>query len=444
MSTDESDSGDTTPDASPPTRLRGLWSLMQRPESTAVTQSAVPVDDGDLSQHESSEELPVPDTESYDSETSPEGRKSLWEVMRSASRPHVEESASPDPATETEPLENTPTEDLVAPVDLDDTTLVYFDNPSLRSHSATRAQPLDLWALGMGLLSLPLSAMAFWPGVVASLPSAMTGFAALAIGYAAWSQSRVTPTIRYRSACGMVTGLMALLLGPFLFAPWGNVVRGRQSVQMTQRHLETLGGGLQAYLAEHGSYPQGGTSITLPTGQKRGGHGWLTHLLPYINHTELYQQISLDIPYDDPVNRPALGTDVVEFYASGGDRRKVAGGFAVSHFAGVGGTIVSAQGEEVPAGIFDHRRPIRSQEVLDGLANTWIVGEVPGGYAPWGDPENYRTVTKGINKDTRGFGNAAGTGALALMADGSVRFFSNQTDIDVLKRLNTRDAGDNR
>lgn len=168
----------------------------------------------------------------------------------------------------------------------------------------------------------------------------------------------------------------------------------------------------------------------------------MTRLLPYIDQAAVYSQIQLDLPYDSPANRPAMGMPIETYYAAGGDRRTVANGFAVAHFSGVGGSIIAASGEELPAGIFDPRRPIRQREILDGLSQTWVVGEIPGGYPPWGDPENWRTVSKGINRDARGFGNAAGTGAMLLFADGSVRFFGNQTDVNLLKKLSTRDARD--
>lgn len=433
MSAPESDSGDA-PDQTPAApRLRGLWSVMQpaQPEAKPSENSVADGPVADIAPPSATESAPPPS-------------KSLWDVMASGTVSHSGEGVEIT-SSETGPDTIRSNTSAVA----DETPAIVFadtisadplETISQRSRSA--GQPLDLWACLLGVAALPLSALSYGPGMIAALPSAIGAFAALALGMSVWMSARPARASRWRSGLGISFALVSLLAGPLVFAPWGNAMRNRQSVQMTQQHLEIIGRGLLDYHTKHGAFPQGGTHITLPTGKKRGGQGWMTHLLPFVNQAELYQQIQLEQPYDDPVNRPAMGTDVDEFYASGGDRRKVAGGFAVSHFAGVGGIIVSVKGEEVPAGIFNGQRPIRQQEVIDGLANTWIVGEVPGGYAPWGDPENWRVVTKGLNKDPRGFGNAAGTGAMALMADGSVKFFSNQTDLDILKRLSTRDAGD--
>jgi len=433
MSPENPDSGETSAEATPPARLRGLWELM--PAATAPVPEPARL---------------LPDHEPGDVPTNldpPSGpRKSLWAVMGQSDAAAIPSAG--DNSAESEHLVDaaaayTTGLEFEVPVLAVDLTARAFVRPLDGSVVSRRpAVALDFWACLCGGLSVPLSLCAIWPGLLGSLPSAGCAFVAIILSLLVWTAGRIGQRARWRSVAGAVAAILSLCLGPLVFAPLGNTLRGRQSVQATQQHLETIGRGLAAHLAEHDYYPVGGTQITLPNGQRRGGHGWMTFLLPYVNQPELYQTIVLTEPYDAPVNRPALGTEVADYYASGGDRRKIAGGFAVSHFAGVGGSITSVRGEEVPAGIFDARRPVRQRDLVDGAANTWIVGEVPGGYAPWGDPENWRTVTKGLNKDTRGFGNTAGTGAMALMADGRVKFFSNQTDVDLLKRLSTRDAQD--
>lgn len=444
MSPENPDSGAAA--AEPTPRLRGLWQLMP-PGPSAASESVTPP-----ASAPTSEDVEAIDTASNETpealEEPKQPRKSLWAVMgqfeavavRSEALDTTDEPLSHATANEADAVAEL--EIPILSVDLEARSLV---NP-LNESPVRRRSPaaIDRWACLCGGLSVPLSMFAYWPGLVGSLPSAGCAFAALALAFIVWTSERPTRQARWRSGTGATAALLSLALGPLVFAPWGNTARDRQTVRATQQHLDTIGLGLAAHLAEHDAYPIGGTLITLPNGQRRGGHGWMTFLLPYIDQTEVYQQINLARPYDDPENRAAMGTEVEDYYASGGDRRKVAGGFAVSHFAGVGGTITSIKGEEVPAGVFTAQRAIRPREIVDGAANTWIVGEVPGGYAPWGDPENFRTVSKGLNKDTRGFGNTAGTGAMALMADGSVRFLSNQTDVELLKRLSTRDAQDTR
>ncbi|OYW15708.1 MAG: hypothetical protein B7Z55_14820 [Planctomycetales bacterium 12-60-4] len=314
-------------------------------------------------------------------------------------------------------------------------SLVTLRKPTSHAHH-------DWWALALGIIAVPLSGFAFLPGVIPSSPSAACGLIAVGLAMLVWTQARAGSLPRIRSAAGGLAALIALMAGPLIFAPWGNAYRDRQSVRATQLHLELIGHGLQRHLEDLGAYPIGGTRITDAQGRRRGGHGWMTHLLPYIDNSAVYNRIHLDLPYDDPANRPALGTPIETYFSADGDRRLIANVFAASHYAGVGGTVVTTRGEELGAGIFDLGRAYREGDLVDGLANTWIVGEIPGGYPPWGDPENWRSVKKGINRDPEGFGNVAGTGAMCLFADGSVRFLSNKTDVDLLRRLSTRDGHD--
>ena len=56
------------------------------------------------------------------------------------------------------------------------------------------------------------------------------------------------------------------------------------------------------------------------------------------------------------------------------------------------------------AGLFSVNSKVRRQDVADGLSNTLAAGEIADQLPAWGDPENWRTVGKGINRDAQGFG----------------------------------------
>jgi hypothetical protein len=91
-------------------------------------------------------------------------------------------------------------------------------------------------------------------------------------------------------------------------------------------------------------------------------------------------------------------------------------------------------------GIFDRNSGVRRVDVVDGLSNTFVAGEINQNYPPWGDPENWRQIDAPLNEHPYGFGNATRTGAHFLMADSSVRFIPNATSMDVLRKLATRDG----
>jgi prepilin-type processing-associated H-X9-DG protein len=85
----------------------------------------------------------------------------------------------------------------------------------------------------------------------------------------------------------------------------------------------------------------------------------------------------------------------------------------------------------------------RRNEISDGAAQTLLIGEVNSRFVPWRHPVNWRDPARGINRAPDGFGGPASSGgAQFLMADGSVRFVSQQTSEHVLRALSTPAAGD--
>lgn len=457
-----------TPDSETPSsgepprqRLRGLWDVMGQPvdalpDGVAGVESDV-VAEGVAAEIAGENAPSQPGVEDAPAEETRPAGKSLWSVMGSPVStpapdpiPAAPAAASPseldfgdyddyedDDEIVPEPAAVVPEDVQAAP----SAVPVSLTEASVSATTRKSGSP-DRWSLVLGVSAVPFAALAYFPSTLWSLPSAACSFAALWLTLLVWTKSRVNRREQCQSAVGGLAAVLALMTGPLVFAPLGNAVRDHQSIGVTQLHLEEIGRGLQQHHQEHGTYPIGGTRMTDASGKRRGGHGWMTRLLPFIGQTVVYNEIELEQPYDAPVNRPALGTPIETYYAAQGDRSPVANGFAVAHFAGVGGKVRTTRGEELGAGIFGLGNPFREQDLRDGLSNTWIVGEIPGGYPPWGDPENWRTVKKGINRDSEGFGNAAGTGAMCLFADGSVRFLGNRTDVDLLRRYSTRDGND--
>lgn len=84
---------------------------------------------------------------------------------------------------------------------------------------------------------------------------------------------------------------------------------------------------------------------------------------------------------------------------------------------------------------------LKLEEVTDGLSHTFLLGQVAANFSPWAKPGNWRDPGLGINTSPNGFG-APGPGALMMMCDGSVRFFTNSTDKSVLKALATPAGGE--
>ncbi len=298
--------------------------------------------------------------------------------------------------------------------------------------------------LACGVAAAAAAALTMLPQVWIGFPATAFGFTAIIVGYLTLTGSvaRELPnSVRAASICGMVLGTLGIFLGPLFFTGLGRDLREATGQQATGKHLLELGIGLNRHHDQHAAFPVGGVFTRDAASVVKGQHGWMTFLLPFIGEQELYRQIDLDKSYDDPANRTAMTRDVAAYFAAGGDRAKIVQGYAVSHFAGVGGEIDDADGL-AHVGIFQRDEAVKRDEVTDGLSNTLIVGELPGSFPPWGDPENWRMIGRGINKDANGFGNATRTGATFLLADGSVKFLNNKTDPKLLRKLATRDGGE--
>jgi prepilin-type processing-associated H-X9-DG protein len=86
---------------------------------------------------------------------------------------------------------------------------------------------------------------------------------------------------------------------------------------------------------------------------------------------------------------------------------------------------------------------VQMSDVRDGLSNTIAVVEVSGLGIQWGEPKDL-TVEEFLNlvgsSGTQKAGNHPG-GFNVAMADGSVRFISNTTDRETIRRMLLRDDG---
>lgn len=428
----DNDMTQSQPDSGDRPVPRGLWSLMSKAsEPPAFPEPLPPVP-------ELAEEAPVP--------------RSLFDVMRHASSgdstatsesPHNVPEATqfpvPAPTLEPEPMLETlaPNGEPVIPF------VLPADGGTAWQPKAARKQSV-FSPLTCGFLAVALSTLATRPEIWMSIPASILGFAAIVLGYLKLSApDRVSqPAIaNWATIAGVLAGFLGIFLGPLFFSEMGRNWRDANGEEFTRRHLITMGQGLERYHNQYGTFPAGGTFSPNDAGTLQGMHGWMTFLLPFIGEQSLFQAIDQSKPFDSPANRESMGTEVLTYYAAGGDRSKLGQGYAVAHFAGVGGEIDSAEGTS-PAGLFDRNSAVRREDVRDGLSNTLAAGELAGNFPPWGDPENWRTIGQGLNRDINGFGNAKGTGALFLFADGRVRFLGNKTDPKVLQQLSTRSGQD--
>ncbi len=309
-----------------------------------------------------------------------------------------------------------------------------------RSHGA-------MLSAAVGLFALPMTLLAARPEIWTRVPATFLGFGAMVLGLISFNEiqrSRGKQTGVGFAMAGMILGTVAMFLGPLVIAPWSKKQSQSNERLETVTHLEAVGSALQKYHDREGQFPDGSTyHVDEQSGESTALHSWMTSLLPYLEEQETYDKIDLTQPWSATGNQPAMSRQVPAFLAGGVKETQSSSGYGLSHFSGVGGQVETEEGRQANVGIFDRRSHVTLRDIVDGRSQTLVAGEIPQGYRPWGEPGNWRTIGNGLNRDSSSFGNANNSGAMFLHADGSVRFYSNQVSVDVLKRLSTRDGEDN-
>lgn len=303
-------------------------------------------------------------------------------------------------------------------------------------------------ALAFAVLTILVAAASYrpewwWRGLALS-----SGLVAVLLGFVASAdvrRSRGRLNGLWVARLSVLLGAFGMFLAPLVFARLGERQRenaGREEIDWRLRRLRE---GLDQFHAQQGHFPEAAIKGRDAHGDNVPMHGWMTPLLPMLGHDAVYRRIDLKQPFDAPVNLPAMQQPIPEFSLPRRKPVRSPRGFALTHFAGAGGQDVREPAGLVHFGMLNDSGPVKREQMTDGLSQTIIIGEIrdrdpPA--PPWGEPGNVRSIGEGLNRQFRGFGNANGTGATFLHADGSVKFYSNKTDRRVLERLETRDGGE--
>lgn len=221
---------------------------------------------------------------------------------------------------------------------------------------------------------------------------------------------------------GIVFFVMVVVVGVLIALLLPAVQQARTAARSTQskNNLKQIGLALHNYHDVYLMFPPGG----IYTKSDEPYNAWMTSLLPYVEQANLYSQIDFNQPWTAPKNQLFFQT-VIPGYLNpniGPEVSKVVGGFGASHYAG--NSQVLQKNESVK--IFD---------IVDGTSNTILAGEVSGGFMAWGDPENRRDPANGFGAAANQFGGSGRRGVNMLLADGSVRFISEDVDTQTLKAL---------
>ena len=290
----------------------------------------------------------------------------------------------------------------------------------------------------------------------------------------------------------IVTVLILLVLLALLLP---SVRTSREAARRTQcrNNLKSMGLALHNYHDHRNVFPSSSTSqpgqglwnwpASGPTDPSVRLHSHFVMLLPYVDQAHIYNIVEFGVSALAPENR-RVATHVVptyrcpsyagpsfsahEFYTT-----TLGGQFAIGNYAAMGATSIAAlrDGGE-PEGVLYPGSAIRLEDIADGTSNTFFIAETKEPVAAaWIDGSTAAVASRGLpainaTNGTLGpsslnhspylpnealphsIGQEFGPSSLHaggvhhLMADGTVRFISNNISPKLYDALVTRDGGE--
>jgi prepilin-type N-terminal cleavage/methylation domain-containing protein len=277
----------------------------------------------------------------------------------------------------------------------------------------------------------------------------------------------------------VVIAIIAVLIG--LLLPAVQKVREAAALVSCKNNLKQMGLALHNYHDTRGMFPVGYFDpTTWPQLDSGPGFGWGAYLLPYLEQTNLYNQINFNADVGDPSNAVPLQTFLKVFFCPSDDLH-------TSYVITDGGTnswtiaqasYVACNGNDgvddftTPPHVGPFMRAIkgyRIADITDGLSNTMFVSDRTAklSYCTWmGGPTGainpflqspgnfgaevtllmYHAGPTGPNTpgvfDADSTSSPHRTGVPVVFGDGSVHFLGNTIDINIWQALATRAGGE--
>ena len=252
-------------------------------------------------------------------------------------------------------------------------------------------------------------------------------------------QSVPTNPMGNMSATVGVPVLVALLLPA--------VQQAREAARRTQsrNNLKQIGLAMHNYHDVYNELPRGTVENDDLDPNER--LSWAYSILPYIEQQALYESVDGEAGWEAEENSQAVLIAVPAFQnpSQPGERPNPSAGDYVG-MAGVGEDAATLENDDPRAGIFGYNRQCRFRDITDGTSNTIMVtdsSEPNASYLAGG-----RATIRGFSQSPYlngpdGIGSPHTGVVQVLMADGSVRAISVNTDETTLEALATKAGGEN-
>jgi prepilin-type processing-associated H-X9-DG protein len=294
-------------------------------------------------------------------------------------------------------------------------------------------------ALAFGWIVFPIRVL---PRVTVDWPSVILGAAAVvlfALGVhwigRSWRRSRpavdrVPPAWKIRWSLSVVAIVFLLfasgiaIVGTVHQVAWLATTDSHHKEVLANQpppnwNIKQIGLAASTYHDMDGKLPPGG-SFTPAGGML---HSWETHILPYMWYDS--RGIDRKKPWNDPVNEKYFKSVIPEFLNPdlSPPSLRDGDGYGLSHYS-------------ANIRVLGANRSMKLDEITNGTSNTILFGEVNANFQPWGHPVNWRDPVRGINRSPNGFGGPSSSGGVNFaMADGSIRFVSENVSPEVLRAM---------
>ena len=169
-------------------------------------------------------------------------------------------------------------------------------------------------------------------------------------------------------------------------------------------------------------------------------------MLPYVDQKNVFDQLDLNTAFDSPENAVGAATVIPVFICPSSQRgSQMVDERGPCDYGGIYGERITSPNNP-PKGTMLHDRAVALRDITDGSSNTLIVAEDSG----WRDGQwiNGRSIfdqafpinqAPSFENDIRS--EHAG-GANAVWCDGSVRFLTEQMELESLAAICTRAGGE--
>ena len=197
-----------------------------------------------------------------------------------------------------------------------------------------------------------------------------------------FAMSNVTPNNRATRQAGftliellVVIAIIAVLIALLLPA----VQQAREAARRTQckNNLMQIGLALNNYMMAHETLPPGTQNDTGPIQSKEGAGyhmSWITQILPYLEHQNIYNHIDFNKSVYDPANVPARQQRISSFLCPSDGSAGVSPTAAATCYYGIHNDF------ETPIDVNQNgflflNSSIRYEQITDGSSNTIYVAE---------------------------------------------------------------------